>query len=93
MLPIVWRPAARRNWHAIINYVSDHSPQGANTLTALLDQTLAQVSAHPHSGREGRVPGTREAIVHPNYLLVYRAETRQIRIINILHTARQYPPS
>jgi plasmid stabilization system protein ParE len=69
MLPIVWRPAARRNWHAIIDYVSDHSPQGANTLTTHLDQVL----------------------IHPNYILVYRSEAHQIRIINVLHSARRYP--
>jgi toxin ParE1/3/4 len=93
MLPIVWRPAARRNWHAIIDYVSAHSPRGTNTLKAHLEQTLMQVSAHPHSGREGRVTDTREALIHPNYILVYRAEKHQIRVINVLHSARQYPPS
>lgn len=76
-----------------MEYVSGHSPQGASTLAALLDEALVQVSAHPCSGREGRVAGTREAIIHPNYILVYRAETHQIRIVNLLHTARQYPPS
>ncbi|HAV51468.1 MAG TPA: type II toxin-antitoxin system mRNA interferase toxin, RelE/StbE family, partial [Brevundimonas sp.] len=60
-------------------------------LRALLDQTLAQVSAHPRSGREGRVPGTREALIHPNYILVYRVEAHQIRLINVLHSARRYP--
>jgi addiction module RelE/StbE family toxin len=93
MLPIVWRPAARRNWHAIIDYVSDHSPQGAKTLRTHLEHVLLQVSAHPRSGREGRVQGTREALIHTNYILVYRAEAYQIRIINVLHSARQYPPS
>jgi plasmid stabilization system protein ParE len=36
--------------------------------------------------------GTREAIIHPNYILVYRVEAHQIRIVNVLHTARRYPP-
>jgi len=35
-------------------------------------------------------PGTREAIVHPNYILVYRVgET--IDILAVLHARQQYP--
>ena len=40
--------------------------------------------------RPARVPGTREAIVHPNYILVYRVgET--IDILAVLHSRQQYP--
>ena len=42
--------------------------------------------------REGRVPGTREIVVHPNYVLIYRIGTDAVWIVNVLHSARQFPP-
>ncbi|WP_283438636.1 type II toxin-antitoxin system RelE/ParE family toxin [Pseudomonas helmanticensis] len=40
--------------------------------------------------RSGRVPGTREMVVNPNYLLVYRVNGH-IRILTLVHTRQQYP--
>ena len=41
--------------------------------------------------RSGRVEGTREALVHPNYLLVYRVGVESVEIINVVHARQQYP--
>jgi plasmid stabilization system protein ParE len=41
--------------------------------------------------RAGRVPGTRETVVHPNYILVYRVTAEAVEIVNVLHTRQQYP--
>jgi plasmid stabilization system protein ParE len=41
--------------------------------------------------RNGRVPDTREAIVTPNYILIYRVGTEAIEILNVKHTRQQYP--
>ncbi|WP_303760981.1 type II toxin-antitoxin system RelE/ParE family toxin [Alcanivorax jadensis] len=36
--------------------------------------------------------GTRELIVHPHYMLVYDVQGKRVRILNVVHTARQWPP-
>lgn len=46
---------------------------------------------HPYMYRTGRLSGTREAVVHPNYVLVYRVGTDAVEIVNVLHSRRQYP--
>nr|WP_259640053.1 type II toxin-antitoxin system RelE/ParE family toxin [Pseudomonas syringae] len=46
---------------------------------------------HPYIHRPGRVPGTREAVVHPNYLVVYRVGTERISILDVLHARQEYP--
>jgi plasmid stabilization system protein ParE len=45
---------------------------------------------HPFIHRPGRVTGTREAVVHPNYILIYRV-AEQIEILAVLHARQQYP--
>jgi len=34
--------------------------------------------------------GTREMVVHPNYLVVYRV-MEQVEILTVLHTRQEYP--
>ena len=41
--------------------------------------------------RPGRAPGTREAVVHPNYILVYRVSAEAVEIVSLVHARRQYP--
>ncbi|HLL30469.1 MAG TPA: type II toxin-antitoxin system RelE/ParE family toxin, partial [Allosphingosinicella sp.] len=35
---------------------------------------------HPFLYRPGRAPGTREAVVHPNYILIYRVKGEAVEI-------------
>lgn len=41
--------------------------------------------------RSGRVAGTREALVHPNYIMVYRVTAEAVRVLRIIHTRQLYP--
>jgi len=41
--------------------------------------------------RRGRRPNTREAVVHPNYILIYRVGAEAIEILAVLHTRQEYP--
>ena len=46
---------------------------------------------HPRAYRAGRIEGTREMVVRPNYLVVYRETETIVTILRVLHTARQWP--
>ena len=48
----------------------------------------APTSAHVSPGR---VPGTREAVVHPNYILVYRVTAEAVEILRLMHARQRYP--
>lgn len=41
--------------------------------------------------RQGRVPGTLELVVHPNYVVVLQQTDATVTVLNLLHVARQYP--
>ena len=52
-----------------------------------------RLSEHPFLHRPGRVTGTREIVVHPNCLMVYRVTADAVEIVNVLHSRQQYPPN
>ncbi len=45
----------------------------------------------PYLFRLNRVVGTREHVVHPNYIVVYQVGSDVIDILRILHSRQQYP--
>ncbi len=92
MLPVVWAREALDDASNIADYISDNNPAAADRMTEIIFGSAEVLGQYPYMYRPGRADGTREAIIHPNYILVYRVETDQIRIVNVLHSARQYPP-
>ena len=93
MTRVVWAEDARSDLRAILGYNTARNPDASEAMRALLESAAKRLAAFPSAGRPGRLPGTREAVVHPNYILVYREEAAQIRIVNVLHSARQFPPA
>ena len=67
----------------------------ASALAKLIRARAGRLSEPPTLFRKGRVRGTREMVVHPNYLVVYRVQERgrRVEILRVLHTTRQWPPS
>ncbi|MGN6821120.1 MAG: type II toxin-antitoxin system RelE/ParE family toxin [Sphingomonas sp.] len=57
----------------------------------LFEEAAERLPLDPYSCRPGRVPGTREVVVHPNYVLVYRVGAETIDVLALLHARQQYP--
>lgn len=91
MLPIIWRNSARTDLAEIIRYIANEDPQAARWLKDRLESAVLPLTEHPYLYRTGRVPGTREVVVHPNYVLVYRVATDCIEVVNVLHSRQEYP--
>ena len=91
MLPIVWRVTARDDLLQIIRYIANEDPQAARQLKERLESAVLPLAEHPYLYRFGRVPGTRELIAHPNYILVYRVAADAVEVVNVLHARQQYP--
>jgi len=91
MLPIQWRTEAQTDLTRILGYLAERSQQAAFDLYNNIDQVVSQLPQHPYLYRCGRVAGTRELVVHPNYVIVYQIGTASIEIISVLHARQQYP--
>ena len=46
---------------------------------------------HPRLYKPGRMKGTREMVVHPNYVVVYQENKTEVVILRVLHARQQWP--
>ena len=91
MLPVVWKASARARVRETIDYISDFNEPASVQLEADLHHSVDRLAGFPHIGRPGRIEGTREFILQPNYLIVYCVTDSSIQILNFLHARRRYP--
>ncbi|GAA4017873.1 hypothetical protein GCM10022212_11980 [Actimicrobium antarcticum] len=59
----------------------------------MLSEKVRHLIDHPELGRIGRITGTRELVVHKNYILIDDTTDELVRILRVLHVARQWPPA
>lgn len=90
---LAWTRTAAADRREIRAYIARDNPAAALNLDALFARKAARLVDHPGLGRLGRVPGTRELVAHQNYILVYDLAGDTVRILRVLHVARQWPHS
>ena len=90
---LFWTHDAVDDRRAIYDYVEADNPRAALTLDELFSDRVLHLIDHPGLGRVGRITGTRELVVHKNYILIYDTTAEQVRILRVLHAARQWPPA
>ena len=62
--------------------------QRATSFVLELQAAVTKLQAHPGMGRAGRVPGTRELVLHKNYIAIYRVRGDDVEILRLHHAAR-----
>ncbi len=92
MLPILWRESARDDLLRIVSFIAAENPQAARRLKNILENAILPVAEHPYLYRASeRIPGLREIVAHPNYIIFYRVSAQCIEVINIIHARREFP--
>lgn len=92
MLPVSWAQEADADLAQIIAYVGERNEQAAVALWKRIVSSVEPLSEHPYLYKASeRVPGCREIVAHPNYIVVYRVSMRAVEILRVLHARRQYP--
>lgn len=89
---LIWQPLAKFHARVIADYIArDSKPAARKALTAIIDAPQPLIEM-PYIGRVGRIEGTRELVVknYP-YILAYRVQNDAIEILDVIHTAREWP--
>jgi toxin ParE1/3/4 len=86
---LVFAPAARDDLLTIGLYIADSNPTRAESFITELEAAARQIGKRPQSfaAREDISPGLRAA-VHGRYLLLFRDFDDEVRIVRIVHGAR-----
>lgn len=88
---LVWTIRANLDRKEIRENIAKDNPAAALALDELVSQKASRLLDHPGLGRLGRVAGTRELVAHQNYILVYDTAVDLVRVLRVLHAARQWP--
>lgn len=87
-----WLRRALRNLDDEAAYIARDSPKSAAEFIHHVIASVATLGDHPHMGRAGRVPGTRELVVTRfSYIVPYRVRDQSVEILRVFHTARKWP--
>ena len=90
---LFWTPDALDDRRAIYDYIEADNPGAALTMDGLFSERVRHLIEQPGLGRVGRITGTRELMVHKNYILVYDTTAELVRVLRVLHAARRWPPA
>lgn len=90
-LRLEWSIAARADLLAILDYISDDNLDAAERQIAEIETKASRLAERPYVYRKGRVAGTREMVVRPNYFVGYTIGQQSVRILRVLHAAQPWP--
>lgn len=91
-MKLIWSRTAVADRREIRDYIVRDNAAAAIALDRVFAAKAQHLLDHPCLGCVGRVPDTRELVVHPNYLLIYDVTGELVRVLRLLHVARQWPP-
>lgn len=90
-MKLLWTLEALQDRRDVRERIAKDNPTAALALDEMFSQKAQKLVHYPAIGRTGRVAGTRELIVHRNYILIYDAAGDAVRILRVLHARRQWP--
>ena len=91
MQTVRWSDEATTDLVEIIDFIEQRNAAAAHNLHAVIIQSAENLPLMPYLFRPGRVAGTREHVVHPNYIVVYQVGDEAVDILRVLHSRQQYP--
>ena len=87
-----WSVLALGDRNAIFDYIEAESPRAAMDIDDRIRESVERPAEFPESGRAGRIDGTRELVISRTpYIAAYRIAGNAIRVLRVLHGAREGP--
>ncbi len=94
MTSLSWRPASLADREAILDYLAERDATAAIELDDQFEAQAELTRCDPQLYKPGRVEGTREIVVRPNYVMVYRylaPPHDEVEVLRVLHARRRFP--
>jgi toxin ParE1/3/4 len=88
-MSIKWTRTALASVDQIAGFIAKDNPTRATSFVLELQAAVTRLQVHAGMGRAGRVPGTRELVLHKNYIAIYRVRGDAVEILRLHHVARK----
>jgi toxin ParE1/3/4 len=86
---IIWTETAIANLVEIRQHIEREQPAAARRVAQRILASVERLAKHPHLGRPGREPDTRELVVAGKpYIIPYRIHRDSLAILAVLHGAQ-----
>ena len=82
-----WTRGALANLDNNVSYIAQDNPARATTFVQELKETIDNLKKF-QIGHAGRIFGTKELLLHQNYIVIYRVKNRQVQVLRIQHAAQ-----
>ena len=86
-----WRPLSLADRDAIMEYIARDNPSAAIDLDLEFELEAENARQRPKLYKPGRMKDTREIVVRPNYVMVYRVIGDLVEVLRVLRAAQQWP--
>ena len=91
-MKIKWVRLALKDLDAVGEYIARENPEAASRVLSRIWDSVQMLSEHPHAGRAGRIPGTRELVIAGTpFIIPYRVVENTVQILRVLHGKRKWP--
>lgn len=91
-MEIYWTNQSLHTLTVIHEYIATDNLSAANILRdKIIIFIETKLITQPMIGRPGRIAGTRECVIHPSYIIVYRIIKNTIEIIAIRNVSQKWP--
>ena len=86
-LKLRWTLRALYRLDSIAAYIAKDSPARAESFTREL-RAKVEMLQHQQLGTAWQVFGTKQYVLHANYIAIYRVKAGEVQILTILHSAQ-----
>lgn len=84
-----WTRRALGRLDEIAAFIAQNNPTRATSFVRELREKMNMLREH-QLGTPGRLYGTKEWVLHQNYVAVYRVKDGEVQILTVLHTAQKH---
>lgn len=94
MFKVEWTDAAEQDLENILTYYLEEAGlRVANAIFVRIKEQVGSLKLFPNRCRPGRLSATREYVLHRlPYIAVVHVGDDTVSVLNLIHTARKYPP-
>ena len=90
-MAVRWTNTVLANLVAIVSYIERDNAEAAKSFALEVLAKTSSLAEFPSMGRPGRVIGTRELVIHANYIIPYRIRGDSVEILRLHHVAQRWP--